>query len=369
MRVVVAPDSLKGTLSAAAAARAMREGWLRARPDDEVVAVPMADGGDGTLDVLADVLGGARRHELEVVGPLARPVRGAWLDLGDGRAFVESAQACGLALVPADRRDPRRTTSWGVGELLAAAARAGARQVLVGLGGSAVVEGGAGMAGALGHRLRNAAGNGVKVGGAWLHEVDRVLPTPGPLAGTGVLALADVRAPLLGPEGAARVFGPQKGADAHAVELLERGLGRLADAAERDLPGGPGSPRWRDQPGAGAAGGLGFGLLAFAGARLVSGAATVADLVGLHEALRAADVVLTAEGSFDTQTGTAKAPGYVLEQARGLGARLGVVAGRVTDGAALDAAAELGERGLSRPVAAVAEATARLAGELTVERG
>ena len=362
MKVVIAPDSFKGTLGAAAAAEALRGGWLRARPDDDVVVVPMADGGEGTLDVVAAALPAARRHEVEVVGPLARPVTAVWLELGDGRAFVESAQACGLDLVPDDRRDPRRTTSWGVGQLLLGAAGAGARQVLVGLGGSAVVEGGAGLAGALGHRLRGADGNGVKVGGAWLGEVERILPAADPLGGMAVVALTDVDAPLLGPRGAARVFGPQKGATPEVVMQLEEGMHRLADVAERDLPGGPGEPPWRQRAGAGAAGGLGFGLVAFAGAALEAAAPVVAGLVGLPGAVAGAAVVVTGEGSFDDQSRTGKAPGHVLRLARDAGARCVVVAGRVPDREGLDAAVELGPAGLRDPAGALragGEAAAR----------
>lgn len=362
MKVVLAPDKFAGTLSAAEAAAAMAEGWRRARPGDEVVAVPMADGGEGTLDVVAAAVPEAERVTVEVADARGRAVAAEWLRLPDGRALVEAAQACGLSRLDPTDRDPLRTTSYGVGQLLRAAVDGGARAIVVGLGGSATIDGGAGMAIALGHRLLRADGNGVKVGGRWAGETHRVVPAL-PL-GVGVTVASDVDNPLLGPRGAAAVFGPQKGADEEAVILLEEGLARYADVVERDL-GAP-DPRWRDRPAAGAAGGLGFALVAFCGARVEPGARAVADLTGLDAALEGAAVVVTGEGSLDAQSAAGKAPEHVRARGRAVGARVLVVAGRVRDGAGAvyDAVAELGPDGLARAAELVAARTQALAADL-----
>lgn len=360
VKVVIAPDKFAGTLAAAEAAAAMAAGWRMARPDDEVVTVPMADGGEGTIAVLSAVVAGARRERAEVADARGAATGACWLRLPDGRAVVEAAEAVGLSRLAPERRDPRLATSYGVGQLIAAAAAAGAREVVVGLGGSATTDGGAGMAIALGHRLLRADGNGVKVGAEYLCDLDRVVAGPGP--GVPVVAATDVTNPLLGPDGAAAVFGPQKGARPGDVEVLEAALARFADVAERDLPGGP----WRDREGAGAAGGLGFGLMAFCGAAVRLGAGVVADLAGLPAALAGAGVVVTGEGSLDAQTSAGKVPAFVLDQARRRGARAVAVAGRLADGAAaaFDLAADLGPEGPQRAAELVIERTAELAGRL-----
>ncbi len=358
MKVVVAPDKFAGTLSAAAAAAAIARGWARVRPGDDVVIVPMADGGEGTLEVVAAAVPGARRVSLEVADAWGRPVLATWLRLPDGRALVEAAQACGLSRLAPDERDPLRATSYGVGQLLRAAASDGASAIVIGLGGSATVDGGGGMATALGARLLRADGNGVKVGGGWLGDTVRV--TPASALGTPVTVASDVTNPLLGPEGAAAVFGPQKGASPEVVARLEANLAAFADIAEHDLPGGP----WRDKPGAGAAGGLGFALLAFCGARIEAGARAVADIVGLERALEGADVVVTGEGALDAQSESGgKAPMHVLARGRAHGAQVMAVAGRIADsaGKAFDAAAELGPDGMTLAAALVEERAADLA--------
>jgi glycerate 2-kinase len=357
VKVLLAPDKFAGTLTAAEAAAAMAEGWRRARPGDEVVLAPLADGGEGTLEVVAAVVPGCERVHLEVADARGIATTASWLLLPDGRALVESAQACGLRRLAEDQRDPLRATTYGVGQLLLSAAAAGAREIVVGLGGSATVDGGAGMATALGHRLLRADGNGVKVGALWLDGLERIEPLPG--LGVPVRAAVDVTAPLLGPSGAAAVFGPQKGAGPEDVPVLEAVLTRLADVAERDLPGGP----WRDLPGAGAAGGLGFGLAAFCGAELIGGAELVAGLVGFHEALADAEVVVTGEGALDAQTATGKGPAYVLDAGRERDVPVLAVAGRLADGAGerFDAAVDLGPEGLLRAAALVADRTEQLA--------
>jgi glycerate 2-kinase len=328
VKVILAPDKFAGTLSAAEAAAAMAEGWRRARPGDELVATPLADGGEGTLDVVEAAVAGCTRVAVEVADARGIATDAAWLRLPDGRALVESAQACGLQRLAEDKRDPLLTTTYGVGQLLRAAADAGATAILVGLGGSATVDGGAGMATALGHRLLRADGNGVKVGARWVRDLVRIVPVEG--LGVPVVAAVDVTAPLLGPAGAAAVFAPQKGARPDDVPQLEEALAAMADAAERDLPGGP----WRDLSGAGAAGGLGFGLAALCGAELVGGAALVDALVGFSAALDGADLVITGEGSLDAQTATGKVPAHVRSAARERGVRVAAIAGRIADGAA-----------------------------------
>jgi glycerate kinase len=352
MKVVIAPDKFAGTRSAAEAADAIARGWRSARPDDELVRAPMADGGAGTLDVVAAAVPEARRVEVEVADARGRARAGAWLALPDGRALVEAAEACGLAWLDHDERDPRRTTTYGVGQLLLAAAATEPSQIVIGLGGSATNDGGAGMALALGHRLLRADGNGLKVGGEHLVELHEVRYRPPELV--PVTIASDVTNPLLGPDGAVAVFAPQKGASDRDLPTLERGLAHFADVVERDLPGGP----WRDRAGAGAAGGLGFGLLAFCGAEMASGADAVASLVGLDAHLRDADVVVAGEGKLDDQTAAGKTPAFVAEHGRRAGARVLAVAGQVEgDGAALfDDVAALGPEGPQRAV------------ELTVQR-
>lgn len=359
MRTLIAPDKFAGTLTAAEAAQAIAAGWSRARPDDEVVTVPVADGGEGTLDVVAAATA-AETVLVEVADAMGHATQAAWLRLPDGRALVEAAQAVGLSALAPDARDPLRATSYGVGQLLLAATEAGAQELLVTLGGSATVDGGAGMATALGHRLLRADGNGVKVGARHLPELERIVAGPG--LGVPVTVLSDVDNVLLGPRGAAPVFGPQKGADEHGVEVLASALAHWADVVERDLPGGP----WRDLAGAGAAGGVGFALVAFCGARILEGAPTVGELVGFEEALAGADVVVTGEGKLDAQTAHGKAPGHVARRGREVGARVLAVAGRVEQGAeqGFDAVVDLGPEGMQRAAELAAERAATLAASL-----
>jgi glycerate 2-kinase len=363
VRVVVAPDKFAGTLTAGQAASAMISGWSSVRPDDDLVAVPMADGGEGTLAVVQAAVPGSVRVPAEVADARGRAVAAAWLRLPDGRALVEAAQACGLSRLAGGERDPLSATSYGVGQLLAAARAAGG-SILVGLGGSATVDGGAGMATALGHRLVRADGNGVKVGARFLLDLERIRPGPraGPGFGVPVVVAVDVTSPLLGEAGAVAVFAPQKGATGEDLPVLEEALRTLADVAERDLPGGP----WRDLPGAGAAGGLGFGLAAFTGASLRPGAPLVAELVGLDAAMAGAEIVLTGEGALDAQSAAGKAPMHVHARARAAGARVFAVAGRIEPGAGrvFDGVAELGPEGLLRPAELLERRTAELARRL-----
>jgi glycerate 2-kinase len=360
VKVVVAPDGFGGTLSAREAAQAIAAGWRSVRAADELDLVPLSDGGEGLLDAIAT----AEDTWLttEVVGPHGHPVEAALLLRPDGSAVIESAQACGLALLPPARRTPMPATTWGVGELLDAAREAGARRVLVGLGGSATVDGGAGALSGLGFRLRVEDGSGLKIGGGELARVRAVAPGwAADWRGVDVVLLADVTTQLAD---AARVFGPQKGASPADVEVLARGLGRWADVAERDLAGGR---RLRDLPGSGAAGGLGFGLACALDATFVPGAATVADLQGLPAALDGADLVVTGEGRVDATSAQGKVVGHVAGIAADRGLAVAVVAGAI-DGDVLAAAglATLAEAAAPAgpgpdPAEEVAAAAARLA--------
>ena len=317
LRIVVAPDSFKGSVAAAQAATAIAQGWRDRRPDDTVVERPMADGGEGTVSAIAAAHPGARRHELEVLGPHSRPVRATWVMLGDGTAVTELAQGSGLPLM--DRPDPLGAHTHGLGETIAAALDEGAQRILVGLGGSASTDGGTGCLTALGARFLDAGGRPLPLGGGGLVDLVRVeLAGLRPAPAGGVVCLSDVVSPLLGPQGAAATFGPQKGADTAGIDLLERGLGRLADHL--------GYPC--DRPGDGAAGGTGYGLRAAWGASLHPGASVVADVTGLAETLQGADLLIAGEGRFDATSMSGKVVGYLAERAHTAGVGLAIVTGQ-----------------------------------------
>jgi glycerate 2-kinase len=315
MRVIVAPDSFKGSSTAAAAAAAIAAGWRGARPGDEVVELPMADGGEGTLDVLAAGVPGCRWHAALVSGPGTEPVQATWLELPGQAHVIELASAAGLTLLsPAQ---PLAAHSYGVGELIGHALDAGARRIMIGLGGSACTDGGTGALAALGARFLDASGADLPRGGGALARLARVsLAGLRPPPAGGAQCLADVRAPLLGRDGAAMVYGPQKGASPSDVANLEQGLTRLSALAG----GRPG------EPGAGAAGGAGYGL-AIWGAQLCPGAPQIAEVAGLPDALAGAGLVITGEGQYDTTSRNGKAVGTVLDLAAAAGVPAVVVAG------------------------------------------
>ncbi|WAL74768.1 glycerate kinase [Kitasatospora sp. YST-16] len=322
MRVVIAPDSFKGTVTAADAARALAEGWHSVRPDDRLALRPMADGGEGTLAAVTAAHPGAATVRVGGrTGPDGRPVDGAYALLPDGTAVVELATASGLPLLDG-RPAPLTATTRGTGELVAAALDAGATRLLLGLGGSATTDGGTGLLAALGLRLLDADGRLLPDGGGALvraHRVDRTRLRPAPPR--GVELLTDVTNPLLGPDGAATVYGPQKGAGPTETARLEAGLARLAEL----LGGDPG------QAGAGAAGGTAYGLTAAWGATTTPGATAVADLLHLDEAIGRADLVITGEGRFDATSLRGKAVGEVLARAARAGVPAQVVAGESPD--------------------------------------
>jgi glycerate 2-kinase len=326
--VVICPDKFAGTISAVDAAAALAEGWRSQAPDDEPAQRPLADGGPGFLDVLAVSTGG-RRLPVSTVDPLGRPVEG-WVLLAGTTAYVESAQACGLHLLGESERDPKATTSYGLGALLAAAMEAGAREVVVGLGGSGVNDAGAGLLAALGAAPLDGAGSALPYGGAALIGVEALSGVP-VLRPVDLVAATDVDNPLLGPDGASAVFGPQKGSSQADVALLDAALERYAEVLVHDLPGCP--PELARLPGSGAAGGLGAALLALGGRR-TSGIGLVRRLTGLDEALAGAELVITGEGSFDAQSMRGKVVAGVAEAAKQRGVPCLVVAGRVTGDAA-----------------------------------
>jgi glycerate 2-kinase len=370
MRVLLAPDSFGGSLTAAEAATAIAEGWRRSVPDDTTVLLPLADGGTGFVEVLHTARGGTR-HDVEVTGPLGERTIATWLEL-DGAAYVESASACGLHLV--GERTPATAaaaTSRGVGELVAAAAAAGPRSIVVGLGGSACTDGGAGMLAALGAVPRDADGAALADGGgplaavARLDGLDDVLAR---LAGVELVVAADVDHVLTGPEGAAAVFGPQKGADEETVAALDAALTTWGAV----LGEACGQPDLASRPGAGAAGGLGAALAAL-GARRVPGGELVRDIAGLDEAIGRAHLVVTGEGALDGQSLHGKLVSVVAARAREHGVPCIALAGQVHLGGnqALEAglegtysvAADAGsvEAALAEPAARLADLAAGVA--------
>jgi glycerate kinase len=316
MKIIVAPNSFKGSLSASQAAAAIARGVREARPDAEVVEIPVADGGEGTVEALVSARHGTFRS-VEVEGPLGDPVQAIYGLIDDGRTgVVELASASGLTLIPAEKRDPRRTSTYGFGELLDAVRKQGIDSIIAGIGGSATNDGGAGMAQALGYRLLDAGGRELGRGGAALAQLMRIDATGLDPAwrSVSVMVASDVTNPLTGPQGASYIYGPQKGADQMAVRELDQALAHLAEIFERDL-----DKRVADVPGAGAAGGAGAGLIAFLDARLVPGAPLVVDASGFDKALPGARLVITGEGRVDAQTAFGKAPGEVAKRAHRAG--------------------------------------------------
>ncbi|HEY0933681.1 MAG TPA: glycerate kinase [Trebonia sp.] len=304
-RAVVAADKFKGSLTAAEVAARVTAGLARGGFGGEVVPLPVADGGDGT--VAAALAAGFRRVELAVTGPAGGTVTAAYARR-DEVAVIEAAQACGLTLLPADALAPLTATSRGVGELILDARRAGARRIVLGVGGVATTDGGAGLLQALGARLTGASGQALPPGGGALGRLAALDLTGLPdLSGTEFLLASDVDNPLLGPLGAAAVYGPQKGASPGEVQLLEAGLRQWADAAEAAVAG-PAGTATREAPGAGAAGGIGFAALHFLRARMRPGIELLLELASFGSRLDGARLVITGEGSLDAQTLYGKTP-------------------------------------------------------------
>lgn len=329
MRVVIAPQSFKGSVTGPEAARAIQKGVLRVFPEAETDLVPVADGGDGTLDALVEATQG-RTFSSHVSGPTQERVRARWGVMGDGKtAVIEMAQASGLALLPYKDRNPRHTTTYGTGQLIKRAMDRGYRRIIVGMGGSATNDGGAGMAWALGARLYDAKGHPLPPGGAALAklsgiDVSGLHPA---LKQTEIIAASDVENPLCGPEGASAVYGPQKGAGRQTVRALDKALRRYASVIHESL-----GIEVAERPGAGAAGGLGAGLMAFCGGRVQSGIDIVCRVLDFDARLEGADLVITGEGRLDASTVYNKAPVGVARRAAARGIPVIALAGSLGRG-------------------------------------
>ncbi len=330
MKVVIAPDSYKGCLSALEVAKAMERGVLSVFPSAEVRKIPIADGGEGTVAALVMATNGQLR-QTEVTDPLGNKIIAHWGVLGDGRtAVIEMAAASGLPLVPKEKRDPRVTTTYGTGELIKAALADGLAKIIIGIGGSATNDGGTGMARALGVRFLDAAGQEVAAGGGSLAEICQIDTTglDPRLKNTEIVVACDVDNPLCGTRGASAVFGPQKGATPEMVQQLDAGLAKYASCARqatgRDVA---------EKAGAGAAGGLGAGLMFFTPAQLKPGVEIVLDAVGFSDIVRDADFVITGEGRTDFQTAFGKAPVGVAKVAKTHGAPVFCISGGLGEGA------------------------------------
>ncbi|MGB9474214.1 MAG: glycerate kinase [Candidatus Udaeobacter sp.] len=324
MRILIAPDKFKGALNARDVAENIAKGLHDVLPDADIEIVPMADGGEGTAEAICEARGGSwlkcKAHD-----PIGREIeaRYAWID--DGKlAVMEMSEAAGMRRLSENERDPIRATTFGVGEMIRDATDRGANEIIIGLGGSATNDGGFGMARAMGYRFD------------YEHEKDRECVTdlvnldridmPKDLKLPAIIAAVDVRNPLLGENGATQVFGPQKGASNDELKVLEQALTRLADVVASDF-----GFDYRDKQGAGAAGGLGFGLMSFCGATIRPGFDVVAEAVGLESKMKDVDVVITGEGSLDRQTLEGKTPAGVARLARKLGKKVFAIVGRATE--------------------------------------
>jgi glycerate kinase len=322
MRFLIAPDKFKGSCDAPAVAENIARGIRDVLPDAGIEIAPVADGGEGTTDILCQALDGewvsCAAHD-----PLGRVISADYAWMEETRsAVMEMSEAAGLRRLKLEERDPLRATTFGVGEMIANATCRGASQIIIGLGGSATNDGGFGMARALGHRFL--AGEKVLTNGVLeLNQLTRIVQPSGP-AGCQIIAAVDVRSPLLGEHGATRVFAAQKGAWPEQIVPLENALRRLADTVAREL-----GCDFREKLGAGAAGGLGFGLMSFCHARVRPGFEVVAGAIGLEKKIRHADVVITGEGRLDAQTAEGKAPAAVAMMARKLGKSVYAIVGEM----------------------------------------
>lgn len=330
MRVVVAPDSFKGSVSALGVANAMEKGILTVFPEAEVLKAPIADGGEGTVEALVEATGGQIIYE-EVTGPLGDPVKAYWGILGDGEtAVIEMAAASGLPLVPKEKRDPRITTTYGTGQLMKSAIERGLPKIIIGIGGSATNDGGVGMAQAFGARFLDADGNELPPGGAALAQLAAIDLTglDQRLAKTEIMVACDVDNPLCGPRGASAVYGPQKGATHEMIAELDNALGIFAKIAAKAT-----GKNMAEYPGAGAAGGLGAGLLFFTNAELRPGVEIVLEASGFEAMVESADLLITGEGRTDFQTAYGKAPVGAAKVAKKYDVPVVCIAGGLGSGA------------------------------------
>jgi glycerate kinase len=313
MKIVVAPDSFKGSLTAIEVSVAIEQGIREVFPEAEVIKIPMADGGEGTVQCLVNATGGKILEE-KVIGPLGDEVLAFYGILGDRKtAIVEMAAASGLTLVPENKRNPLITTTYGTGQLIKAVLNQGCRKMIIGIGGSATNDGGAGMVQALGVKLLDQEGKEVGFGGGELKKIVKIDIScmDNRLSDTKVLVASDVNNPLCGPQGASRIYGPQKGATPEIIEELDKSLSYFAELIKRDL-----HKDIKDIPGAGAAGGLGAGLIAFLNAELRPGIEIIIEIVKLEQNIKEADLVITGEGKIDRQTIYGKTPVGVAKIAK-----------------------------------------------------
>lgn len=325
MKILIAPDSLKGSISAADAANAIEAGILSALPGAQCVKLPLADGGEGTVLTLSRSMEGELILS-KVEGPLGSPVYAVWCLLPDGTAVIEMAAASGLLLVSGEKKDPLAASTFGTGQLIKAALDKDCKTIIIGIGGSATTDGGVGMASALGFRFLGRDGSDIGRGGGSLRDLCSIdASNADPRLGDTVIRVAcDVDNPLTGPMGAAAVYSPQKGADAAEVRLLDDGLRHLADVCTQTF-----GTDCSATPGAGAAGGLGFGLMTFLHATLERGVELVLDAVRFDEEVSDCDLVITAEGRFDAQTGRGKVPYGVANRASRRGVPVALIAGSI----------------------------------------
>jgi len=328
MRVVIAPDSFKECLSAAEVANAIASGVRQALPDAEIVCVPMADGGEGSLDAVLAATSG-QRCTVQVLNANAQPCDASWAWLGDGRAFIEMAAAAGLEQIPPAERKPLQAGSYGVGQLVRAAVEHGARHIVLGLGGSATNDAGAGLLQALGARLLDDQGNELPSGGAALRKVSRIdcAQVEPRLKDVRFEIAVDVDNPLTGPRGASAIFGPQKGASVDDVAELDAALAHFADVCAQHC-----GKDERHTPGMGAAGGLGFAVKMFFDANFRPGVELLAELSGLDEALQGADLLFTGEVRMDAETLLGKTPAGVARHARRQGIPVLAIVGSLGEG-------------------------------------
>ena len=326
MRIVLAPDSFKGSLTASQAADSMAMGIKTVLPQGQTIKLPLSDGGEGLVDSLVKATDGKMQTE-QVTGPLGEPVEACWGVLGDGKTgVIEMAAASGLTLIPPEKRNPMLTTTYGTGELIRTALHHGCSKLIIGIGGSATNDGGMGMAQALGVMFLDEKGENLGPGGGQLIHLNRIDSSglDPMLQKVSILAACDVNNPLTGTQGASAVYGPQKGADGEMVHKLDTGLKHFAGIIKRDL-----GIEVEHVPGAGAAGGLGAGIMAFLGGKLTPGIDLVMDMVGLEKELANCDLVFTGEGRLDAQSAFGKVPVGVARRAQKYGIPVITLAGSI----------------------------------------
>ncbi len=328
MRVLIAPDSFKGSLSSPEAAQAIAAGVEEVYPEAVTDQLPVGDGGEGTVEAMIAAAEG-ERITVQVTGPLGEALESEYAVIGEGTAVIEMAAASGLGLVAKEKRDPLRASTRGTGELIRHAIERGNREIILGIGGSATNDGGTGMAAALGYRFLDGEGRELDPGGGELGKLKRIDSSgvDPRIKETVVRVACDVSNPLIGPSGASAVYGPQKGASPEKVQKLDAALAQLANVVERQC-----GMAVTEEPGVGAAGGLGYGLRVFCGASLESGIELVLDAVGFDERLEGVDLVITGEGKVDGQTAYGKVPAGIAGHARKKGVPVLLIAGDIDEG-------------------------------------